>query len=233
MITQTEGIILHTTKYSESSIIAHIFTKEFGAGSYIMNNVRHKRSKMAYFQIFSHVDISVYRKKNSSIHRISNIEFAELHLPIYANIIKASICQFLGEILHKLLHSEEENKVLFSFITDTLHLLAHEEKTVGNFHLVFLINLTHFFGITPQHTWTEEKCFFDLHNGEFICSETPLCIDKECSFILHSLLSGNTEIVIPKNIKIQLLESLIQYYKIHTHNFGSIQSLATLQTIFE
>ncbi|MGQ0828308.1 MAG: DNA repair protein RecO, partial [Bacteroidota bacterium] len=39
MIHKTTGIILHTTKYSETSLIIKAYTRQFGLQSYIINDV--------------------------------------------------------------------------------------------------------------------------------------------------------------------------------------------------
>ena len=45
MTESTNGICLHYYKYSESSVIAKIFTERYGMKSYIMKGVRKKKSK--------------------------------------------------------------------------------------------------------------------------------------------------------------------------------------------
>ena len=45
MYTKTRGIVLHTVKYSETSVIAKIYTERFGLVSYIIKGVRSVKSK--------------------------------------------------------------------------------------------------------------------------------------------------------------------------------------------
>ena len=45
MTESTNGICLHYYKYSDSSVIAKIFTEKFGMKSYIMKGVREKNLK--------------------------------------------------------------------------------------------------------------------------------------------------------------------------------------------
>ena len=42
---KTRGIILHTIKYSESSVIAKIYTEKFGLLSFLVKGVRASKSK--------------------------------------------------------------------------------------------------------------------------------------------------------------------------------------------
>ena len=45
MIESTKGICLHYYKYSENSVIAKIFTENFGLQSYVIKGVKNKKSK--------------------------------------------------------------------------------------------------------------------------------------------------------------------------------------------
>ena len=45
MLATTEGIVLHTIKYGESSVIATIYTRDFGRQSYLVNAAHGKHSK--------------------------------------------------------------------------------------------------------------------------------------------------------------------------------------------
>jgi DNA repair protein RecO (recombination protein O) len=41
---KTKGIVLHTVKYSETSVIVKIYTEKLGLVSYIVNGVRSAKS---------------------------------------------------------------------------------------------------------------------------------------------------------------------------------------------
>ena len=45
MLEKTRGIVMHTTDYSESSVVVKIFTEAFGMQSYLVNSVRKPKAK--------------------------------------------------------------------------------------------------------------------------------------------------------------------------------------------
>ena len=45
MLATTEGIVLHFIKYRESSVIATIYTRDFGRQNYLINSAYGKKSK--------------------------------------------------------------------------------------------------------------------------------------------------------------------------------------------
>ena len=55
MLIKTAGIIFQTKKYSESSLIADIYTEEKGLRSYIISGVRSKKGKGKCGALTNHV----------------------------------------------------------------------------------------------------------------------------------------------------------------------------------
>jgi len=64
MLHHTEGIVLGSLKYKESSLIVKIFTNAFGMQSYVVNGVRSSKSqgKTALYQPLTLLDMVVYHK---------------------------------------------------------------------------------------------------------------------------------------------------------------------------
>ena len=84
MIAKTKGIVLSYMKYGDNSIIARIFTEEYGYGSYIVNSIRSQKSKksIGYFQPFSILELVLYVKETRDLQRISeSVSYTHLTLP--------------------------------------------------------------------------------------------------------------------------------------------------------
>ncbi len=115
-IHKTRGIVLHQIKYSESSIIAKIYTEEFGIQSYMVRGVRKKGSKMksGLFQALSMLDMVVYHKEKSNIQNLKEVRSAFPLTTIPFDIKKSSIILFLKDNLSKRLRAEEPNTALYS-----------------------------------------------------------------------------------------------------------------------
>ena len=65
MIHKTGGIVLHRFKYSDSKVIAKIFTEEFGLQSYMFFGANSKRGRLQInlLQPLFPVDLQVYYKE--------------------------------------------------------------------------------------------------------------------------------------------------------------------------
>ena len=62
MLHKTRGIVLHSVKYSETSLIVKTYTEAFGIQSYMVKGVRSHRSKMRpiLFQPLTLLDMVVW-----------------------------------------------------------------------------------------------------------------------------------------------------------------------------
>ena len=115
MLHKTSGIILHTVKYSETSLIVKIYTRDFGLQSYMVTGVRSKKSKnkASLFQPLALVELEVSNTNKGSLQRISEINILHPYSDIPYNIVKSSIAIFLNEILYKAIkeeHADEDDE---------------------------------------------------------------------------------------------------------------------------
>lgn len=240
MLHKTRGIVLHYIRYGETSIIAHIYTDLFGRQSYIINKVRSKRPSFSlnYFQPLTILDIESYYKPRQEIQRIKEIK---RHIPldqIYTDIFKSSIAIFIAEIIYKTLHEAESNPSMFNFLNHSIQFLDLMRKGISNFHLVFLIQYSKYLGIFPQiqlDQLNEETTREKFENQ--LMEDTPfLNLSKDAREMLSELTRKSFQnlehIDINSQIRIELLEKLVEFYKIHFENIAQINSLKVLKEIF-
>jgi DNA repair protein RecO (recombination protein O) len=240
MLQKTRGIVLHYIKYGDTSIIAYIYTEIFGRQAFIVNGVRKKSSKIRLnqFQPLSILALDVYYKANREIQRIKDLKNSLLLQTVHNNVVKSSIALFIAEIMYKTLREVEPNKPLFDFIYNSIHILDTKDLGIENYHLVFLLLLSKYLGISPVDE--------DQKSIEFTVTDQPAMKknDKGLSFILtaeekgalaqlHKYSFNNLEkIKIDNNTRSKLLEKFIEYFKIHLEGIGTIKSMAVLKEVF-
>src|SRR3990172_7140574 len=118
MIYKTRGIVLHHIKYSETSVIAKIYTELFGLQSYLINGVRSQKAKVKanLLQPLSLVDMIVYHKEKKGLQRIRDVSGNPPLSSIPYDFPKSSVALFIAEILYKSIREEEANTNMFEFI---------------------------------------------------------------------------------------------------------------------
>jgi DNA repair protein RecO (recombination protein O) len=239
MIHTTSGIILHTIKYSETSLIVKMYTRSFGLQSYMVSGVRSKKSKnkATLFQPLALVSMEVSHSNKGSLQRISEINILHPYTEIPFDIVKSSIVIFLNEILYKALREEHSDEDLFDFIKNSLLMLDLKHDNCSNFHVFFMIQLSRFLGFYPQGKCSAETPIFDLMEGKFI-DRLPNhfhYLSKQNSTVLYDFISANYETM--QNLKIdsatrkELLKAMIVFYQLHITSFKEIKSQEILEEV--
>ncbi|PTN09084.1 DNA repair protein RecO [Mangrovibacterium marinum] len=239
MLEKTRGIFLHAIPYSDNSIIARIYTERFGQQAYLVRGVRSKKSAapINLFQPLFLLDLEVYHKNRTGIQSLKNARLSVPFNQLPFDIGKSAQAIFLAEILMKCLREEEGNPELFSFLFHAACLLDLADEGQNNFLISVLFRLTRFLGVAPQQPPREPYRFFDLISASFKQQE-PVhhsFMDVECSAKFAELfehdLSGLAKLSFNNRIRRELLDSLLEYYKIHLDLSGDFKSLAVLKEV--
>ncbi len=239
MIIKTPGIIMHSFKYAETSIIARIYTRELGLQSYLVPGVRKSRAKIKQnlFQALCIVDLIVYHKVREGLHRIKEISCPRPYSSIPYDIQKTSIAIFLAEIMQHALKSQEASASLYDFLHDSFYHLDVTEKKIADFHLVFLLKLSRHLGFQPRNNYDTSCCFFNLQEGVFQHSpgHPDLCLDKALSNyfleMLHADLLLTDSLAIPGTIRKELLRKIVDYYGYHLAGMPEVKSHGILENV--
>lgn len=239
MLEKSRGIFLHAVKYSETSLIAAIYTEAYGRQSFMINGARSKNSKekTTAFQPLYLLDIELYYRAGHDIQRLKNIRNANPYTTIPFDIRKSSQVFFLAEILYKCLREEEPNPELFNFIYHSLTFLDLSEAGISNFHIWFLFKLTRFLGINPSQDNSLIGNFFDMQSALFVSHE-PIhsqYTDKQATILFSRLfdvdLSTLQTLDYSHSERKIVLEKLLEFYKIHFDNLGEIKTLGVLKEV--
>ena len=114
--------MLHTTPYSESSVVAKVFTRQLGVRSYIIKGVRGRggRIKQNLLQPLSSLDMVVYNNEKTDLNYIK--ELSPRNVSTYQQInvsIENALRFFMTEVLYKALREAEPMPALFDYVDAT------------------------------------------------------------------------------------------------------------------
>ncbi|MFN8345727.1 MAG: DNA repair protein RecO [Spirosomataceae bacterium] len=231
MLYKTRGIALNYIRYRETSIIAKIYTEEFGIQSYMVNGIRSAKSKtnrIALFQPLTLLDLVVYHKsKEQTIHRLSEVRCSLPFRSLPFDFIKSSIALFITELLVKTLREEEANEPLFQFLLEAIVYLEEADEHFENFHLQFLAKLAFYLGFGAESVREMEE---QLTENLYPHSMEPAMREALQGF-LHLPLDYSASLTRLQRSK--LLDTLVFYYKIHLEGLGEIKSLEVLRELMK
>ena len=238
MLFKTKGVVLHTLNYSENSIIIKAYTENDGLQSFIVKIGRSKKSpiKSGLFQPLSVLSMESYQSKNQGLHHIKEVSVAVQLMNIYHDTRKSAIAFFIAELLLSSIREEEKNKSLFDFIFNSIITLDQKEKSVSDFHLFFLIDLTRFLGFFPNNNYSDKSQIFDLNEGCFqeYIPEHSHYIKNELSQYLHFMIEENRreELKLSSTFRKEMIKKLLEYYSIHLNGFKKLRSHIVLEDVF-
>lgn len=240
MLVKTRAIVLHHIKYAESSVVAYFYTEKYGRASFMVKGIKGKKSKFrsALLQPLSLLQLEMYHKEKRELQTIKDANIEHSTSDIHINIHKSTVALFIAEMLYKTLREEEPNPALFEFLYQSVLYLDTVNEEFANFHLLFIIQLTKFYGFHPENNYSAFYPFFDLQKGRFINLRPThnYFIDANLSVLLSELMKVNysnmhTVKLSAENRK-SILVALIQYFQLHFQHKFEINSLEIFHELF-
>ena len=239
MLIKTRGIVLKTKKYSETSIIADVYTEEKGLRTYIISGVRSKKARVSagLLQIMTVVDIVAYHREKKGMTRLKEIKPHHVFQSIPFNVQKAAVGMFMTEIARKTIRGEEADAELFDFLLGNFVFLDGTAHPFANLHLHFMAKLTEHLGFLPNDNFAEDRPFFDLEEGNFqpVHPLHPHWLNEDLSKKLSLLLQVPKEqchqIPMSRQGRKSLLHGLLNFYRLHIDNFPAIHSHEILEEV--
>jgi DNA repair protein RecO (recombination protein O) len=239
MHVRTRAIVFHTVPYSDSTLIARMYTEAFGIQAYLVSTSRSKKGKVKsnLLQPLTQVEIEVNHRENKSLQRISEISCKAAYQSLHTDMVKTSIALFLAEVLSKSVREEEANSDLYAFLSNSLFILDHAEDGTANFHLSFLMQLTKFLGFFPQTNTHGPRAIFDLRDGRFRTSppDHPLWADADDSQVIDKLIEANYEtmqgILLTGQRRRTMVNHLLRYYELHLQSMHDVKSHHVLEAV--
>ena len=239
MLQKTRGIVLHILNYGEASVIAHIYTEEYGIQSFLLNGVRKPKARFNanLLQPLSCIEVVAFIKPNNSLHRVNELCAAPSFNSIPYDSIKTSVALFLAEVMYRSIKEEEKNSALFDFIHHAVNYFDQQQEHYHLFHLLFLIKLSRFLGFYPQNHAEETAPFFDMREGVFT-NQLPMHGDildavtgKTFSRLLDTTFDTLHLLKLTASERKTLLRSLVYYYELHQTQGFQLQSMAVLEEV--
>lgn len=239
MLTKTPGLVLRTLKYSDKSTIVTVFTRDYGRVSYIVYGLNGKKSgiRAACFLPLSLIEVTAFYQPGKEFQQLREVRILNSLTNIYTHPLKNALTHFTAELLYKTLKQPEPEVHIFDFLEQSILSLERNDAEIANFHLIFMMKLSGYLGFEPNPEEKDAR-YFDLLNGIFLTNK-PLhshFLSTEMSTLFSSLLhlsfdSGNA-LVLSRENRSELLNVLIEYYKLHVPEFHGLNSVSVLHEVF-
>lgn len=230
MILSTPGLVLHTTPYAESSVVAKVFTRQLGLRSYMIKGVRGRghRVKQNLLQPLSSLDMVVYNNEKTDLNYIK--EMTPRQPDREPDPVDNALRFFMTEVLYKALREAEPMPDLFDYVEETA---SQCQLSTANLPILFLLTVAQHLGIAPLDNCNSREPYFDLQEGRFVSVPGETTLPSAHSSLLHEYLSSESQHAVSLQQRTDMINSLIAYFQLHLSGFNRFHSHEILHTILK
>lgn len=240
MLVKTKAIVLHSFKYGESRMIVDMFTEEAGRLSFIISipKTSKGRIKKQYFQPMTLLEVECDVRQNVQLQKLKDAHLLTAYTSIPFSPEKLALSLFIAEFLYHALRSEQQDKLLFAYVCDSMQWLDTVEVGFANFHLTFLMRMSRFLGFYPNLDDYVDGCVFDLRTATFSL-QVPThrdFLDSHDSQLIHTLMRMDFPTMhlfqLSHHDRNRITEVLLHYYRLHIPQFPELKSFGVLQELW-
>lgn len=241
MLEKTKGIVLHSLRYGDDSLIVSIFTLSHGTLPFMVKAPKGKRSsvKIQLLRPLTILELDIDFRDRLQMQRIKDMHVALAYSTLPYEPVKEAVAMFLGEVLYHALKCESQNQPLFDFLEHSLEWLDVADHDYANFHLCLLIQLTRFLGFYPNMDTSSSKSVFDLldgsyvdvipHHGQYLLADEAVFLEK----LLKMNYATMHRVHLNRQQRGRILRMLNTYYRVHVPDFPELKSLDILAELFD
>lgn len=234
MLEKSEGLVIKTTRYSESSVIARIFTREFGWLNFHIPGVRSSKNKSKgnLFQPLQYLEMDIYHHPGKNLMKIKDYRPGYIYRKLPFDMIRQSVAIFMLEVLSKCIHEEERNPLLYDFVRQQLIQLDEDERLDLMMPATFLLQLSTILGFQPLASDRDQAEYFHLEDGHFneMAGHPEMTLDLKTSGVLKRILNDPSSVLTSQERQL-LVDGFIRYFQIHIPGFKQPTSLDILRQV--
>lgn len=215
MTTNTELIVLHTTKFGENSLVVHTLSRDYGRRSFFVRGAL--KRQMSLFLPLNVMEADIQESSKSNLYTAKNLSAKYPLNGIRNNLFKNSMTMFMSEVLFRVLKEGGNEPGLYEWCEKNILMLDAITSDFSNFHIRFLLELTVALGFSPEAS--------DL--GPFVGEQYPI-VER---FMKESFAES---MLIPLNgsVRNALSENILRYIEFHTESTVNVNSLKVLHELF-
>ena len=180
MILKTEGIVLKTFDFRETSRIATFFTKDHGKVKGVLKGIRKDPRKFgSHLDKFSVNDIVYYQYRRSDLHLISQCDLKQYFFALRGDYRRNMAAQYALELIDVIMPAEEPCRKIYQLMLDYLGALE-TARDIDKLVHVFQVKILLLSGFRPHldacvkcGEKVEGKAYFSLRSGGLVCAQCP------------------------------------------------------------
>jgi DNA repair protein RecO (recombination protein O) len=237
---EMEGIVMKTTRYGESSVIAELLTAEEGLLTIIAGSLQSKRGRAhaALLKTGSPVLVVIYYKPTGNMHRLKQVSPSYFLQRIPFSIVKSSLLLFAIDVARNAFRSYSGDAETYHFLIEEVKALDQAQSALALFPITFMMKLSDNLGFGPEYAENGAVGYFDLYQGVFShqIPQNPHHLsesDTHCFWELGRYLQERGKCPkLDRATRTRLLDALITFFRFHIDPFQVPKSHQILSDLF-
>lgn len=219
MIVKTESVVLRSVDYSESSLIATLYTKSQGIVPVIAKGARLPKSRFSAALTPGQVLETIYYfKPGRAVQTLSEVSYLQKLDSLRVDLHKMAISVTTLELIGQVVHEQEENSELFDWLVTLLNWINQSEEVTKQLFPYIQLRITELIGIGIQLKnragSSVKEGWLNIESGtisnESGGSDAVMLTESQYTFITDSLQSRKVSLV-RKMMPLEELNDLIRY----------------------
>ena len=215
MVTSTEIVVLHTTKFGENSLVVHTLRRDYGRRSFFVRGAG--KRQMSLFLPLNILEADIQESSKTTLFTAKNLSARYPLSGIRGNLYKNSMTMFMSEVLFKVLKEGVYEHGIYEWCVKNILFLDAIETDFSNFHIRFLLELTVVLGFSPESQ--------DLR--PFVGDHFPI-VDR----FMKEPFAESMLIPLSGKVRNELAEEILRYVEFHAESALNINSLKVLHELF-
>tara|TARA_R110000868_G_scaffold37111_6_gene131453 strand:- start:38556 stop:39296 length:741 start_codon:yes stop_codon:yes gene_type:complete len=239
MIAQTQAIILRIIDYQESSKIITVLSREHGKIALIARGVKKPKSKLSgLIDLGNILDVVYYYKSTRGVQSLTEASISYSNHNFRIDFEKAAILYGTLELAGQILHENEVNEIVYSFLSKFIRWIGDEKQVDPSIFCYVQVRCTDLCGFTidDKDTDLNQDVFLNISEGTIsnaFVSELSYKLTVLQARFLKEAISSKKRSVFSLGLKglelKQLIRHLDVYFKYHIEGYKERRS----DSIFE
>lgn len=229
MICKSKCVVLSSRKYSESSKILNVYTKDYGKLTLIAKGAFSPKSKfLGMVEMLNAVEVEFYFKQNREMHTLSNVD-ADIRFKNIKNDIELSTSAMICcELVNKTQNIGEINENIYLDLIESFKLIDLGLSFLSTLKFINKI-ISHLgYGLINNADENLPFTYFDYQNGNLNNNSGVRLTESETLCFISLFHDEKVNIDIEKNDFLKIFNALIRFLKIHLDRNIKINSIELL-----
>lgn len=247
MIVRTDGVILRSMDFRDTSRILTVYTRDFGKQSLLAKGVRGPKSKLAGVTgPLNYVTLIYYRKEERELQLLSQCDLVRPWRSLTDSLEAMAAAMAICELLNLVVQGEEEHPELFDLLVRSLDAVNGATNNWVNALYLFEVRLLDLLGFRPElrlcsHCGRSLEAdrggalALDLHRGGVSCSScaeggkggeplSPGALSVLRRFQEISEIGAACRVTLSGQLRSEVGRTLRRYLQSHVEGLKSLKS---------